>query len=765
MVYLFPGQGSQEVGMGSELFDRYSKLTNCADEILGYSLKDLCFKDESNLLGQTNYTQPALFVVSALSYLAHMEDGGEKPSFLAGHSLGEYNALFAAGVFDFETGVKLTAKRGELMSKVSGGGMAAVIGLQEHEVRNIIANKKLDGIYIANLNTPTQIVLSGMKQDIVAAQSIFEQAGAIKYAILNVSGAFHSVYMQPAMEEFAEYLENFDLSAPKIPVISNMTARVYSPYRMKENMNGQIVSSVRWTETVRALLGAGETELIQIGPGCVITGLVRQIMRSAEPLKVDLFEHVNADKRKEQSVGVASPVVHEKSSNVSIVQTADETYTAENMGSKSFRERYRLKYAYVTGAMYKGVASKELVADVCNSGMLGFLGTGGVNSEKVEQDIVWLRSNVKGEHCFGANFIHTPSNSKLETELCDIYIRNGVKVIEASAFISITRALVKYRLNSIYRDAEGNVLSDNHIIAKLSRPEVAAAFLSPAPKEIVEKLLNDGEISPEAAKMASCLPMADDICVEADSGGHTDHGVAFVLLPTIRRLRDEYTAKYGYKQEIHVGYAGGIGTPEAAAAAFIMKADFIVTGSINQATVEAATSDKVKDMLQNMNIQDTAYAPAGDMFEYGSKVQVLKKGVFFPSRASILYDLYRSNDSIETISPDMIRHLEQRYFKRTIAEVYNEVKKYNSAEIIKEAEINPKVKMACIFKWYFGYATRMALSGDPTAVIDYQIHCGPAMGAFNQWVKNTSLSDWRNRHASKLGLMIMEGAAKIFAQI
>lgn len=764
MVYLFPGQGSQEVGMGAELFDRYSELTKCADEILGYSLKDLCLKDENNLLGQTNYTQPALFVVSALSYLAHMEDGGEKPSFLAGHSLGEYNALFAAGVFDFETGVRLTAKRGELMSKVSGGGMAAVIGLEEQTLRDIITDQKLEGIYIANLNTPTQIVLSGIKKNIVEAQSIFENAGAIKYAILNVSGAFHSVYMQSAMEEFAKYLEQFELSVPQIPVISNMTARVYSPARIKENITGQIVSPVRWTETVCALLGNGETDLVQLGPGHVITGLVRQIKRSAEPLKVDLFEHVKADKQNEQSVSDGPGVVQEKVSEIPIVQMTDEKYTAEKIGSQSFCERYGLKYAYATGAMYKGVASKELVADVCNSGMLGFLGTGGVDCSKVEQDILWLKSNVVSDHCFGVNFLHTPANLKLETEMCNICIRNGIKVIEASAFIGMTRDLVKYRLIGLHRDAEGNVVSDNHIIAKLSRPEVASAFLKPAPKEIVEKLLNDGEISSEAAKLASYIPMADDICVEADSGGHTDHGVAFVLLPTIRRLRDEYAEKYGYKQEIHVGYAGGIGTPEAAAAAFIMKADFILTGSINQATVEAATSDRVKDMLQNMNIQDTVYAPAGDMFEYGSKVQVLKKGVFFPSRASILYDLYRSNDSIDTIAPDMIKHLEQRYFKRSIAEVYNEVKKHTVAEIIKEAEINPKVKMACIFKWYFGYATRMALSGDPTAVIDYQVHCGPAMGAFNQWVKNTSLSDWRNRHASKIGLMIMEGAAKVLSQ-
>ncbi len=164
--------------------------------------------------------------------------------------------------------------------------------------------------------------------------------------------------------------------------------------------------------------------------------------------------------------------------------------------------------------------------------------------------------------------------------------------------------------------------------------------------------------------------MADDICVEADSGGHTDRGVAATLLPAIQRQRDAAMAAHAYRKSIRVGCAGGIGTPEAAAAAFVLGADFILTGSINQCTVEAGTSDLVKDLLQEMQVQDTDYAPAGDMFEIGARVQVLKRGLFFPVRANKLYELYRSVDSIEQIDPGTARMIQEKYFQRSLAEVY-----------------------------------------------------------------------------------------------
>ncbi len=194
-------------------------------------------------------------------------------------------------------------------------------------------------------------------------------------------------------------------------------------------------------------------------------------------------------------------------------------------------------------------------------------------------------------------------------------------------------------------------------------------------------------------------------------------------------------------------------------ASFMLGADFILTGSINQCTVEAATSDKVKDLLQQMNVQDTAYAPAGDMFESGSKVQVLKKGVFFPARANKLYELYQRYGSIRELDVKMLAQLEEKYFKRSIEDIYKEITLHYPAADIEKAEQNPKHKMALIFRWYFRYSSKLAISGSEHSKVDYQIHCGPALGAFNQWVKGSQLENWRNRHVDEIAKKLLTETA------
>jgi trans-AT polyketide synthase/acyltransferase/oxidoreductase domain-containing protein len=280
----------------------------------------------------------------------------------------------------------------------------------------------------------------------------------------------------------------------------------------------------------------------------------------------------------------------------------------------------------------------------------------------------------------------------------------------------------------------------------------------------VRELLKKNQITQEEAELCHRIPMADDLCVEADSGGHTDMGVAYSLVPSIARLRDDMMLKYRYKKKIRVGAAGGIGTPEAAAAAFILGADFILTGSINQCTVEAGTSSAVKDLLQRMNVQDTDYAPAGDMFETGAKIQVLKKGSFFPARARKLHNLYLQHNCLDEIDEATKKHLENKYFKRSFSEIYKNVEEYFSRvkpSEIEKARTNPKHKMALIFRWYFAHTTELALNGSNEQKMDYQIHCGPALGAFNQWVKGTSLENWQNRHVDEIGIMLMNETAEL----
>jgi trans-AT polyketide synthase/acyltransferase/oxidoreductase domain-containing protein len=293
---------------------------------------------------------------------------------------------------------------------------------------------------------------------------------------------------------------------------------------------------------------------------------------------------------------------------------------------------------------------------------------------------------------------------------------------------------------------------------------VAEAFMRPPPDKILAKLLDAGKITTNQAAMAKKIPVSIDICVEADSGGHTDGGVAMVLLPSIQRLRDDLQKEYDYPEKIRIGLAGGIGAPQAAASAFVMGADFILTGSINQCTVEAGTSDAVKDLLQGINVQDTDYAPAGDMFEIGAKVQVLKKGVLFPARANKLYNLYGQFESLDQIPPDIIANLEKNYFKKSISQIWEDTKKYllekGQAAEISKAENTPRHKMALVFRWYFGFSSRAAFNGNLEDKVNFQIHTGPAMGAFNQWVKGTEMENWRNRHVDQVGEKLMYATAR-----
>lgn len=276
-AYIFPGQGSQAIGMGRELFSQFPEVTAKADEILGYSITTLCVEDPHQRLNQTQYTQPALYTVNALFYLNKLRQVGKLPSFVAGHSLGEYNALLAAGVFDFGTGLKLVKKRGELMSQASDGAMAAVIGLDAETIESILKQQDLLDVAIANHNSSMQIVISGKASDISKAQPLLEKGGALMVVRLKVSGAFHSPYMHPAQEQFETYLKDFHFSPPKIPVIANCTASPYQHSDISKNLAAQIAQPVRWVETIHHLLAQNVVEFEEIGPGKVLTGLITRI--------------------------------------------------------------------------------------------------------------------------------------------------------------------------------------------------------------------------------------------------------------------------------------------------------------------------------------------------------------------------------------------------------------------------------------------------------------------------------------------------------
>jgi trans-AT polyketide synthase, acyltransferase and oxidoreductase domains len=436
--------------------------------------------------------------------------------------------------------------------------------------------------------------------------------------------------------------------------------------------------------------------------------------------------------------------------------------SAASLGSTRFKQRYGIKSAYLTGAMYKGIASKEMVVAMGKSGLIGYLGTGGLRLDQIESDLRVIKTELASDRSYGMNLLCDLSRPELEEQTAELFMKHGVRFIEAAAYIHMTPGLVWYRLKGLRRHGDGHVEAAHNVLAKVSRPEVATAFLQPAPEVIVRQLVQSGRLTPEEADLSRRIPMASDLCVEADSGGHTDRGIAYVLMPVMMSLRDEMMARYDYREKIQLGAAGGIGTPNAAAAAFIMGADFILTGSINQCTVEAGTSTIVKDMLQTAGAQDTAYAPAGDMFEIGAKVQVFKKGILFPARANKLYELYQRYNSIDEIQSKTKSQIE-KYFGRSFEDVWAETEAHyrqSRAARLETSEWSPKQKMALIFRWYFVHSGRLALSGSESGKLDYQIHCGPALGAFNRWVQGTELEPWQNRHVAKIAERLLDGTAK-----
>lgn len=288
IAYVFPGQGSQKRGMGQGLFDEvpeYAAVEKDVDALVGYSLRELCLNDADTRLNQTQFTQPSLYVVNALHYYKALRDG-TSPSYVAGHSLGEYNALLAAGVFDFLTGLRLVKKRGELMSQARNGGMGAVIGLGTHSIAKVIQENGLSTIDVANFNSPSQTVISGPVDDIKRAGPFFEKGGAQMYMPLQVSAAFHSRYMTEAANAFADFLAPMSFTAPRIPVVANVTAQPYpadpTSSGAKSLLVNQITHSVQWTRSIRFLSSRGVTQFSEMGPGNVLTRLVQQIQQQKD---------------------------------------------------------------------------------------------------------------------------------------------------------------------------------------------------------------------------------------------------------------------------------------------------------------------------------------------------------------------------------------------------------------------------------------------------------------------------------------------------
>lgn len=438
--------------------------------------------------------------------------------------------------------------------------------------------------------------------------------------------------------------------------------------------------------------------------------------------------------------------------------------TADQLGDPSFRADYQLKYAYKTGAMANGIASEALVTAIGKAGFLGSFGAAGLVPDRVKKAINEIQANLPNQS-YAFNLINSPTEEALEAGAVQLFLDYGVKVVEASAYLALSEHIVHYRAAGLSLDAEGKIVINNKVIAKISRTEVASHFLQPAPKKMLDSLVTKGKITATQAELATKVAMADDITVEADSGGHTDNRPLVALLPVIIRLRDELQEKHQFAKKIRVGAAGGISTPESALAAFMMGAAFVVTGSVNQACVEAGTSEHVRKLLSQVSSTDIMMAPASDMFEMGVELQVLKRGTLFGPRAKKLYHYYQNYKSIDDIPAAERASLEKQIFRQSMESIWQSCVEFfesRDPHQIERAKDNPHRKMALIFRWYLGLSSNWANGGVEDRKTDYQIWCGPSMGSFNNWVKGTYLEDYNNRHAADIAEHIMNGAAYLY---
>ncbi|WP_138505651.1 PfaD family polyunsaturated fatty acid/polyketide biosynthesis protein [Nostoc sp. PA-18-2419] len=436
----------------------------------------------------------------------------------------------------------------------------------------------------------------------------------------------------------------------------------------------------------------------------------------------------------------------------------------KQLGDQNFLNFHGVKYAYATGAMAQGIASEELVIALGKEKILSSFGAGGLSPARVEAAINHIQQALpQGPYAF--NLLHSPSEPAIERSLVDLYLKYQIRTIEASAFLDLTDNIIYYRAAGLSLNPANQIEIKNKIIAKISRREVATKFIQPAPIKILKQLVEQGLISELQASLAEKIPVADDITTEADSGGHTDNRPLICLLPSILELRDEIQKKYSYEKPVRVGVAGGIATPQSALAAFMMGAAYVVTGSINQSCIEAGTSEHTKHLLAQAEMADVMMAPAADMFEMGVKLQVLKRGTLFPLRAQKLFELYKNYDSIEDIPLPEREKLEKQVLRKSLEAVWEETVTYLSQrnpDKLTKAVNNPKLKMALIFRWYLGLSSRWSNFGEKGREMDYQIWCGPAMGSFNDWVRGSYLSDYKNRHVVDVANQIMTGAAFLY---
>ena len=437
----------------------------------------------------------------------------------------------------------------------------------------------------------------------------------------------------------------------------------------------------------------------------------------------------------------------------------------EWLGSDRFSRTHGCRFNYVVGEMARGIATPAMVIAAVNAGCVGFYGSAGLSPEEIETGLQTIKSNLSPEDTsWGANLIHTPQQPTYETRVVDLFLEQKVQRLSASAYMKLSPEIVRYCAAGLSRRANGEIDRQTHIFAKVSRAEVAEQFMHPAPEPVLQDLVARGQISAEQADLARLVPVADDITAEADSGGHTDNRSIGPLYASIRAARKRVCDAHNWPlDKIRIGLAGGIATPHSVAAAFNMGAAYVLTGSINQSALESGLSEPARQLLAMAGPADVAMAPAADMFEQGVEVQVLKRGTLFAMRGKKLYKLYREGQSYETLSAQDQTWLEGvlgEPFDQAWAETREYIARVNPREA-ERADLDGNKRLALVARRYLFMGAQWAREGDLSRRSDYQIWCGPAQGAFNEWAAGSVLEPIENRSVRQIAWNLLEGATQI----
>lgn len=437
----------------------------------------------------------------------------------------------------------------------------------------------------------------------------------------------------------------------------------------------------------------------------------------------------------------------------------------EWLGERAFTHTHNVRFAYVVGEMARGIATAQMVIAAARAGLLGFYGSAGLQADEIRKGLTQIKTALDPEDLsYGANVIHTPQQPGYEAEIIDLFLEMGVRRVSASAFMRLSKEIVRYTALGLRLNESGRIERTNHVFAKVSRAEVARQFMAPAPSKILTALVAEGRITQAQADMAAKVSVAADITAESDSGGHTDNRPASTVFASIAQARTDTAKAHGINPDtIRIGLAGGIATPHAVAAAYQMGAAYVLTGSVNQAAVESGLSRSGREALAKAGPADVMMAPAADMFEQGVKVQVLKRGTLFAVRGEKLHALYRAGASYESMDEKQRVWLED-ILGEPFAKSWASTREFlmrTSPKTVALAEADPNKKFALVCRRYLFMGAQWAREGAEEHKADFQIWCGPAMGAFNEWVAGSFLEPLQARTVKQIAWNLLEGAAMI----